>query len=59
MNQGFYSNCIAQIHNDFAREANRQNFDKALEILNEGLAKYPDDKTLNRDMADLKKILLN
>ena len=59
MNQGFYSNCIAQIHNDFAREANRQNFDKALEILNEGLARYPDDKTLNRDMADLKKILLN
>lgn len=58
MNQGFYSNCIAQIHNNFAREANRQNYDIALEILNEGLALYPDDKTLNRDLTDLKKILL-
>ena len=57
MNQGFYSNCIAQIHNNFAREANRQNYETALEILEQGLSEYPDDKTLNHDLEELKKIL--
>ena len=59
MNQGFYSNCIAIIHNDFAREANSGNFDKAIKILEQGLVDFPGDKTLTQDLADIKKIIEN
>lgn len=57
MKQAFYSNIIAQIHNDFAREANQKHFEEALEILNKGLTDFPDDKTLVRDLTELKKII--
>lgn len=57
MNQIFYQNCIAQIHNAFAKQANMQNYEEALKILEQGLLDFPDDKTLSKDLADLKKIL--
>lgn len=54
MNQSFYSNCIAQIHNDFAREANQRNFEEARDILLQGLEEFPGDKTLTKDLNDIK-----
>lgn len=57
MNQSFYNNCIAEIHNNFALEANNQNFNAAIEILENGLEKFPGDKTLTKDLEDLKKFI--
>ena len=57
MNQSFYNNCIAEIHNDFALAANNQNFDEAIAILENGLERFPGDKTLTKDLADLKKFI--
>jgi len=57
VNQTFYSNCIAEIHNSFAKQANRENYDEALKILEQGLADFPGDKTLIQDLANLKKIM--
>ena len=59
MNQGFYSNCIALIHNDFAKEANKGRYENALKILEKGLAEFPGDKTLTRDLNELRKIIGN
>ena len=56
-NQTFYSNCIAQVHNEFAKQANKRNYNQALKILNEGLKNYPNDKTLTKDMTELKKVM--
>ena len=57
MRQSFYSNCIAIVHNDFARQANTGHYKKALQILSEGLELYPDDKTLKRDLENLMKVM--
>ncbi len=59
MLQGFYSNCITQIHNNFAREANNQNYSEALKILQEGLSDFPDNQVLNKDISDLQKVMKN
>lgn len=53
----FYNNCIAVIHNNFAKEANAGHFETALKLLTEGLEAFPEDKTLKRDLADLKKVM--
>ncbi|MCR5614446.1 hypothetical protein, partial [Treponema sp.] len=57
MQNGFYNNSIAIIHNNFAKQANARNFDAAQALLEEGLEKYPNDKTLKKDLMDLQKIL--
>ena len=56
MQNGFYNNLIATIHNSFAKQANARNFEVAQALLEEGLEKYPNDKTLKKDMADLLKV---
>ena len=56
MQNGFYNNVIATIHNKFAKQANARNFEAAQALLEEGLEKYPNDKTLKKDMADLLKV---
>ena len=55
MQKSFYDNCIVIIHNNFADQANAGNYDKARSILEEGLQKYPDDKTLKSDLTLLNK----
>ena len=57
MRQNFYSNTIALIHNNFADQANRGNFDEAEKILQNGLQKFPDDKTLKNDLSSLQRVL--
>ena len=57
MKNGFYNNAIAIIHNDFARLANSGDFSAARAVLEAGLKKFPDDKTLKKDLADIKKIM--
>ena len=57
MRQYFYNNSIAIIHNNFAKQANAQNFDEAVQILTEGLDLFPGDKTLSKDLSDIKKLL--
>lgn len=56
MQNGFYNNSIALIHNNFAKQANAGNLEAARAVLEEGLEKFPNDKTLKRDIADLQKI---
>lgn len=55
MRQNFYSNVIAVIHNNFADQANRGNYNAARQILENGLKKFPDDKTLKTDLSLLNK----
>ena len=57
MQNGFYNNLIATIHNNFAKQANAGNFETARKVLEEGLQKFPNDKSLKKDLADLKKIM--
>ena len=57
MKQYFYSNSIAIIHNNFAKQANAGHYEEALKILDEGLKDFPDDKTLNKDHKDLLNII--
>ena len=56
MQNNFYNNSIAIIHNNFARQANAGNFDEAQAILEAGLEKFPNDRTLTKDLADLQKV---
>ena len=56
MQNGFYNNIIATIHNSFAKEANAGSFESAQKILEEGLEKFPNDRTLKKDLVDLQKI---
>ena len=56
MQNNFYNNSIAIIHNNFARKANAGNFDEAEEILRQGLEKFPGDKSLTKDLSDLQKV---
>lgn len=56
MQNGFYNNQIATIHNSFAKQANAKNFEAAQAIVEEGLEKYPNDKTLKKDLTDLLKV---
>ncbi len=56
MQNGFYNNLIATIHNNFAKQANARNFEAAQAIVEEGLEKYPNDKTLKKDLTDLLKV---
>ena len=51
----FYDNCITNIHNSFARTSNAGDYDGARTILEEGLQKFPDDKTLKSDLVLLNK----
>ena len=46
---------FSYIHNNFADEANKGNYKRAREILEEGLAKFPNDKTLKSDLSLLNK----
>ena len=56
MQNGFYNNLIATIHNNFAKQANAGNFEAARSTLEEGLEKFPNDKTLKKDFADLQRV---
>lgn len=56
MQNNFYNNSIAIIHNNFARQANGGNFDEAQAILEAGLEKFPGDKSLTKDLSDLQKV---
>ena len=55
MQKSFYDNCIVIIHNKFAKIANAGDYDEARRILEEGLVKFPDDKTLKSDLTLLNK----
>lgn len=57
MRQMFYRNCIAIIHNNFVKEANKGQYEKALQIISEGLELFPDDKSLKKDLTDLMKVM--
>lgn len=56
MQNAFYNNSIAIIHNNFARLANSGNFEEAQAALESGLEKFPNDRTLKKDLADLLKV---
>jgi hypothetical protein len=56
MQNNFYNNSIAIIHNNFARQANAGKFEEAQAILEEGLEKFPEDRTLTKDLSDLQKV---
>ena len=56
MQNNFYNNSIAIIHNNFARQANAGKFDEAQSILEAGLEKFPGDKSLTKDLSDLQKV---
>lgn len=56
MQNNFYNNSIAIIHNNFARQANGGNFDEAQAILEAGLEKFPEDRTLTKDLSDLQRV---
>ena len=57
MRQMFYRNSIAIIHNNFVKEANKGQYEKALQIISEGLELFPDDKSLKKDLTDLMKVM--
>ena len=57
MKNAFYSNCITLVHNAFADSANCGQYEQARELLLEGLKKYPDDKTLKKDLSDLERFI--
>lgn len=59
MQNSFFKNIIVTIHNQFVKEANARNFDAAQKILEEGLKKYPDNKSLKKDLMDLQKVMDN
>jgi hypothetical protein len=50
----YRGNLAALYHNRFAAEWNRQNFDEAQRILNEGLAEFPNDRQLlsNKEIVE-------
>ena len=56
MQNNFYNNCIAIIHNNFARLANLGEYSAAKSVLEEALKKYPDDKTIKKDLLELQKV---
>ena len=56
LEKAFYDNCIAIIHNNFVVPANSGRYEEARQILEEGLQKYPDDKTLKSDLTALEKL---
>ena len=56
MQKSFYDNCIAIIHNNFAKQANDGYFDDARRVLEAGMQVFPDDKTLKADMDTLNKM---
>ena len=53
----FYNNIIVQIHNDFVKQARAENYSSAKKILEEGLERFPNDKTLKKDLLDLQKVM--
>lgn len=55
MQKAFYDNGIAIIHNNFAKLANAGDYEGARSILDEGLQKFPEDKTLKSDLVLLNK----
>ncbi|MCR4735912.1 MAG: hypothetical protein K5829_13010 [Treponema sp.] len=57
MGKNFYNNCIAVIHNKFAKMANEKKYNGAKKIIEEGLKKYPNDSTLKKDLSTINKIL--
>lgn len=56
MQKSFYDNCIAIIHNNFAEQANARRFTEARKVLEAGMLVFPDDKTLNADLATLNRM---
>jgi len=50
----YRDNIAADFHNRFAAEWNRQNYEEAERILNEGLAEFPDNRQLlsNREIVN-------
>ena len=59
MQKSFYENCIAIIHNNFAKQANAGYLDDARKVLEAGMQVFPDDKTLNTDLQTLNKMQNN
>jgi hypothetical protein len=57
MQNSFYNNLIAILHNGFARYANAGDYETARAILIEGLKKFPEDRTLKKDLADIDKLI--
>ena len=57
MQKSFYDNCIAIIHNNFAKQANAGYFDDARKILEAGMQVFPDDKTLKNDLVTLERMM--
>ena len=56
MQNAFYNNSIAMIHNNFAGLANSGDYAAAQAVLENGLEKFPNDRTLKKDLADLLKV---
>ena len=56
MQKSFYDNCIAIIHNNFAKQANAGYLDDARRVLEAGMQVFPDDKTLKADMVTLDRM---
>lgn len=59
MQKSFYDNCIAIIHNNFAKQANAGYLDDARKVLEAGMQVFPDDKTLKADLATLNRMQKN
>jgi isocitrate dehydrogenase len=56
MQNAFYNNSIAMIHNNFAGLANSGDYAAAQTVLESGLEKFSNDRTLKKDLADLLKV---
>ncbi|MDD5929816.1 MAG: hypothetical protein PUC37_08435 [Spirochaetales bacterium] len=57
MKNAFYNNSITIIHNNFAREYNKKNYEEARKIIEEGLKKFPADKKLNSDLKTVTQAM--
>ncbi|MCR5064024.1 MAG: hypothetical protein K6A89_12160 [Treponema sp.] len=57
MQNAFYNNAIATIHNEFAREFNKKNYEEAKRIIEEGLSRFPGDKKLSSDLKTVNQVL--
>lgn len=57
MRDAFYNNCIAVIHNNFAKSFNKKNYSEAKTIIEEGLKKFPNDKKLLSDLKTAEEMM--
>ena len=51
------SNYAVEVHNEFAKLANKGQYEKAMKVLQKGLENVPDNQRLLSDMKQLKKIM--